>query len=286
MIDELIAKDINYEELIEQAIGDIKAAPIDLLQTGLEKDEFAYLGMLRDTYLRTIRDLDLLLKSPKRREKILEIGSLFGVVSKSLKKMGYSVFALDIPEFYESPALQSLYEKAEIPFVGVNLRHSVLPYESGFFDAVILCEVIEHFNFNPLPSLKEINRVLKPGGILYIGTPNMASIKNRIDLLRGRSIRNPVGEFFEQLDRKYNKIVSLHWREYTLSELVEMIERVGFEISQQYYFSETITSQTKISTRIKKKIAYSVPSFRPFQVVIARKTEECVLDFWKTDASG
>jgi len=133
--------------------------------------------MLKDTYLRTILDIDIALASEKKDEKILEIGALFGVVSKSLKSIGYTVFALDIPEFYQSQALQALYVAAQIPFTGVNLRHSKLPYESGYFDAVILCEVIEHLNCNPLPTIKEINRVLKPGGLLYIGTPNLAFIK-------------------------------------------------------------------------------------------------------------
>ena len=241
--------------------------------------------MLKDTYIRTIKDIDTHFPSQKKEEKILEIGSLFGVVSKSLKRIGYSVYALDIPEFHQSPALRSLYDQAEIPFSGVNLRYSKLPYDPGIFDAVILCEVIEHLNFNPLPTILEINRVLRPGGLFYIGTPNLASIKNRISLLMGRSIRNPINEYFQQLDNRFNKIVSLHWREYTIAEIVEMVDRMGFSIVHSYYFSETNTPETKYLTRIKKKIAYAYPSFRPFQVVLAKKEKECEMEFWYTEAN-
>jgi len=54
-------------------------------------------------------------------------------------------------------------------------------------------------------------------------------------------------------------------------EMVEMMQKMGFGVVRKYYFSETDTPNTKVSTRIKKKIAYSIPSLRPFQVVIARK---------------
>ncbi len=275
----------KYESLVNQAIVELEKEPVDLLQIGVASEEIGYLWMLKDTYLRTIHDIDSHLGSLGKEQKILEIGSLFGIVSNSLKRLGFSVYALDIPEFVQSPALKALYEKAQIPLVGVNLRNSRLPYESSYFEGVILCEVIEHFNFNPLPTLKEINRVLKPGGLLYIGTPNSASVKNRIDLLRGRSIRNPIEDYFQQLDNRFNKIVSLHWREYTLSEMIEMVEKMGFRVVHQYYFAETNTLKTKIITKIKKKIAYSIPSFRPFQVVIAIKVKECDLDFWYTEAN-
>jgi len=277
---------MNYLELVDQAITEIQQYPIDLLNTGAHNDEVAYVKMLKDTYIRTVMDIDCICDSMNKDEKILEIGSLYGVVSKSLKRIGYQIFALELPEFYQSTTLQSHYDNAHIPFTGVNLRLSKLPYESNYFDVVVLCEVIEHFNFNPLPTLKEINRVLKPGGFLYIGTPNLVSIQNRISMLKGRSYRNPIDYYFQQLDKRYNIIVSMHWREYTLKEMAEMVTNMGFEIIRHYFFAEKNTSKTRLSTRIKKKIAYSIPSFRPFQVVIAKKNLEYNRDFWFTEANA
>ena len=51
-------------------------------------------------------------------------------------------------------------------------------------------------NFNPLPVLLEINRVLKDDGIIYVGLLNQASLRNRLLLLFGRSIHNSISEFF------------------------------------------------------------------------------------------
>jgi len=49
-----------------------------------------------------------------------------------------------------------------------------LPYESCHFDAVVSMDVIEHL-VEPLPWLEDALRVLKPGGLLFLTTPNYAS---------------------------------------------------------------------------------------------------------------
>jgi SAM-dependent methyltransferase len=46
-----------------------------------------------------------------------------------------------------------------------------LPFEEGYFDAVFYHHVIEHVD-DPAGSLVELSRVLKPGGWIFIGTPN------------------------------------------------------------------------------------------------------------------
>lgn len=46
-----------------------------------------------------------------------------------------------------------------------------LPFEDATFDAVFYHHVIEHVS-DPTKSIEELSRVLKPGGLLYVGTPN------------------------------------------------------------------------------------------------------------------
>ncbi len=46
-----------------------------------------------------------------------------------------------------------------------------LPFDSSSFDAVFYHHVIEHVD-DPVGSLQELGRVLKPGGWLFVGTPN------------------------------------------------------------------------------------------------------------------
>jgi SAM-dependent methyltransferase len=56
-------------------------------------------------------------------------------------------------------------------------------FPDASFDVVTLVDVIEHLA-DPLSTLQEIRRVLKPGGLLYVVTPNIASLMAR--LMRSR----------------------------------------------------------------------------------------------------
>ncbi len=50
-----------------------------------------------------------------------------------------------------------------------------LPYADGCFDVVNYTDILEHL-FDPLGGLKEAVRVLKPGGLFMLDTPNRAAI--------------------------------------------------------------------------------------------------------------
>jgi SAM-dependent methyltransferase len=54
---------------------------------------------------------------------------------------------------------------------GQNLETHPLPLPDESVDLVMLLEVLEHFEIDPLHALAEINRVLKPGGILFLYHP-------------------------------------------------------------------------------------------------------------------
>jgi SAM-dependent methyltransferase len=275
---------MNYEKLVGEVIAEYESAPIDMLGIGDEQGEFAYLRNLRDSYVRTIRDIDGLFDGDRKR-KVLEIGSFLGAASVSMKRMGFDVSAVDIPEFHKSAKLRALYERNGIPYAGLNLRTSKLPHESGSMDAVVICEVIEHFNFNPLPVLLEINRVLKPGGYVYVGMPNQASLQKRISLLLGGSIHNSVDDFFKQLDPRDNMIVGLHWREYTMAETLEMLRRTGFEAAKTYYFQPAEARRPGVFQALQRMLVAWRPAFRAFQVVIGRKVSTPAYDFWLTEAN-
>ncbi len=53
-----------------------------------------------------------------------------------------------------------------------------LPYPDGYFDAVVSMDVVEHVP-DPLPWVENALRVLKPGGLLFLTTPNYASYSLR-----------------------------------------------------------------------------------------------------------
>ena len=64
----------------------------------------------------------------------------------------------------------------------VNLDTDPLPYPDDSFDLITFTEVIEHVE-NHRAVLRDIFRVLKPGGLVVITTPNILNLKSRLRFL-------------------------------------------------------------------------------------------------------
>ena len=112
-------------------------------------------------------------KSEPAGLKILDLGAGEGALTQKLYLMGYEMSACDFnPEAFRFN---------ELSCDGVDIT-GPFPYSDGSFDLVIAVEVTEHIldheNF-----FREINRILKPGGRLYISTPNILSMKSRFRFL-------------------------------------------------------------------------------------------------------
>lgn len=102
-----------------------------------------------------------------------------------------------------------------------NVESDRFPYEDDRFDAVFLCEVIEHLAHDPVHALHEINRVLRPGGTLILSTPNALRIENLWKIMRGRNFYPPYSGW---------GATSRHNREFTPGELGRLLEANGFAV--------------------------------------------------------
>jgi GT2 family glycosyltransferase/glycosyltransferase involved in cell wall biosynthesis len=90
---------------------------------------------------------------------------------------------------------------------------------------VLCCEILEHLHTDPMGLLAEINRILKPGGILLLTTPNLASAHAVQETMCGGS-PYAYGKF-----ELGGKPTDRHNREYTATEVGHMALAGGFGIS-------------------------------------------------------
>jgi methionine biosynthesis protein MetW len=67
----------------------------------------------------------------------------------------------------------------------VDLNSDGLPFPDRSVDAVTMLGVLEHV-FDPYSMVREVWRVLKPGGDFVVAVPNTGSFTNRIRILLGR----------------------------------------------------------------------------------------------------
>lgn len=100
---------------------------------------------------------------------------------------------------------------------------------------LVVVDVLEHLNFNPIPLLRELAGVLKPGGLFYCATPNLSKIHSRLRLLRGKGIMNPVSDLVLNLKPETGMSVGLHWREWTKDEMILLFKEAGFSVKSHKF---------------------------------------------------
>jgi SAM-dependent methyltransferase len=218
-----------------------------------------------------------------RFESLLEIGPGFAFLPFLWRQSIATDVAIVDGESFELFELEPTYRKYGIePVFGDLFKwfgdretgRSRLPFESARFDGVICWETMEHFNFNPIPFLKELLRVCRKGARICLSVPNQAKLDMRLRLMLGRSVRTPVEDYFLQMDDRNRMKYAPHWREYTLDEFCELLRRVGFDIVRATHLNTFMNLDSMgPGRRVKRAVATAItgliPSFRALCVVEA-----------------
>lgn len=180
-------------------------------------NEYALIHEFRFDYLK--KQIDRLPLS--NGAKVLDVGCFPPVIFNFL-----------LEKCYETFGIASGHEQMADEHIKVlNIETDKFPWKDDTFELAVLTEVIEHLPHNPVTPLKEIERVLKPGGYLVITTPNAAKLQHRLSLLAGKSTSFSVDQLFD-VEPHDGSMYHLHNREYTLEELKKVVTKAGLEIKQ------------------------------------------------------
>ena len=105
-----------------------------------------------------------------------------------------------------------------------------LPLEAGRYDAVLFLEALEHIIAEPRYIFREIYRFTRPGGRLLFTTPNLAYLFSRLLLLVGIQ-----PQFYLTGLRHGRSMPRNHFREWTMKELVMLLEDTGYAVENRVY---------------------------------------------------
>jgi len=149
--------------------------------------------------------------------QLLDFGCAVGSFLSMAKTAGWEARGIDISEYAVSYCRNTLGHEAN----SGELKDVNFPNEE--FDVVTMWDVIEHLT-DPLAELREVNRILKPGGIVLVDTPNedsfIRSLARIIYSATGGLVRYPIQKLYHQFHLYY----------FNRATLSKVFEKSGFEV--------------------------------------------------------
>ncbi len=179
--------------------------------------------------------------------RALDIGAGSGKYLNLLKEIGWDTYGLEMNE----EAYATMVQQGHQGYLGM-VEEAGLP--ESYFDFVSFSEVIEH-TYRPTEALKRIHHCLKPGGCIFLSTPNMSSVFAKL-----------MGPYWYPLD------TPRHLQLFNPHNLRILLEKCGFiwnhchirqpvdRISNSIiYMSEKYVSWTERRTRLLEQLV-TVPA--------------------------
>lgn len=179
---------------------------------------------------------------------ILELGAGSGTLARSFMaaKMDFTSYTISDFSSVRVEGMKKSLTDPRLNVVQINCE-DIQVNELPKYDAVIMMALIEHL-VDPLGAMQRVRELLKPGGFVYIDTPNMALFHRRLKLLRG--IFPSTASKNEGLTTYDNKPVDLydegHLHYFTYGALSKMLlGRCGFtSVKKLGYFSSRLLGES------------------------------------------
>jgi SAM-dependent methyltransferase len=174
-------------------------------------------------------------------KNILDIGCGYGWCELNFLTRGAkSIVGIELTSDSLKTAQSNVLDKRAKFQEGSALK---LPFKDNEFDTVVSWEVIEHIPKSTEPKmLAEAHRVLKPGGVFYLSTPNAHLI---------------------------SKVLDPAWwlighRHYSESRLASLGESCGFKVTEVRKRGGIFTSLRSLNMYISKWVLRRQPVFQAF----------------------
>lgn len=205
-------------------------------------------------HLRLALDFDWITKMVGSDARILEVGGSPFFLTNALLTQGYKLDVID-----------KLSDTAGMTVTRCDIEQEKIPFDDNTFDEILFNEVFEHMRINPIFTMQEILRILRPNGRLWLSTPNLGSLRGITNLIMKNESWSVVPEGVYAQYELLSKIGHMgHVREYTSKEVTDFLLRVGFQVEKVIY-------RGTYGNRMANGMTKMLPRLKPYFTCIARK---------------
>lgn len=218
--------------------------------------------------------LDFLASKISKKMHILDVGCGIGILALALVILGYNVDGVDKYIFQENNSYSADVGVLSLIWVKNNLKISNADISANSvatkYDVVISIATIEHQQY-PKQFIQQLMDRVNNGGFVYLATPNVTHLLNRIRFLFGYPPLGNLKEFFDN-----GTVFVGHWREYSLAELKFFYQWSGLEIIE----TENIQSIRPrvfgiwgrgIYVNFFRLLSYVLPGMRDTNIIFGKK---------------
>lgn len=157
-------------------------------------------------------------------KKVLDIACGEGYGANLLSSVAASVTGVDIDPAVISRATNT-YRSPNLEFLTGSATE--LPVPADTYEAVVSFETLEHISQHE-KMLAEIKRVLKPGGLLLISTPDKKNYSDRTGYKNPFHLKELYAEEFTALLEKYFSHIRMMNQQIALSSVISAATNSGF----------------------------------------------------------
>lgn len=173
-------------------------------------------SIIRRSRLLATKSQVKLIKRYKSNTTLLDVGCGEGFFLFNASKAGYVTKGVELSRD------AARYARKEFGMDVEAKPLEELQLVENHFDVVTLWVVLEHVPY-PLPLLKEVHRMLKPGGLLVVSTPNVGSMLAKI------------------LGKRWWEIRRVHINQFTTKTLMDILLNAEFKNVSSVCYRETIS---------------------------------------------
>jgi methionine biosynthesis protein MetW len=124
----------------------------------------------------------LMLRLVGSNKKVLDVGCATGYLARALREQGCQVSGV---EFDQAAAEEAAPALDKVVVGDLEQLDLAAEFAGDQFDVIVFGDVLEHLR-DPLPVLRSVRELLRPGGAVVISVPNIAHADVRLSLLQGK----------------------------------------------------------------------------------------------------